>query len=257
MRTKLAVLILVLLFALFSVNAVYAQKAVNLKASVGRYYFSASGYVSPYASIVMTSQNIFLASTVADSNGRFFLPRSLVNDGFNEFCLEATDIRRIGDSYTCFKTDAPTSDFSKNDIFLSPTVGLSGRKITPNSSITASGYTMPESSVSMNLGNNFWIQTEANSNGYYKTIIQKIPKGDYELFASASYKNKSSIKPTRTYKIESVGLLSILPSWVFLAVLFLALILIIILLIILWKKRHKKGGRGRSIHFPKFFSLHV
>lgn len=254
MKIKLAAFITSLLFVLTFSASVHAQEGVSLKASIGRYYFSASGIASPYASVVMISQNIFLSSAVADSKGRFVLPRTLVNDGFDEFCLEVADIRRIGDSYTCFKTDPPKSDFSKDEIFLAPTVGLSGRKITPNSSIFASGYTMPNSDVSVNLGNDFWIATEADTNGYYKAEIKKIPKGTYELYAAATYQNKGSIKPTRTFKVESIGWLSSIPAWILLLALILILILIFIPLIILWMRRRKKRSRGgKSIHLPKFF----
>jgi hypothetical protein len=254
MKIKLAVIIFGLLFGLSHSTSVNAQGGIGLKASVGKYRFSASGIASPYASIVMTSQNIFLSSAVADSKGRFVLPRALVNDGFSDYCLEVSDIRRIGDSYTCFKTDPPESDYSKSDIFLAPTVGLTGRKITPNSSIFASGYTMPNSDVSVNLGNNLRITTEADVNGYYKVEINKIPKGSYELYAAATYQHKGSIKPTRTFKIESLGLLSSIPSWLLLLALILVLILIIIPLIILWMRRRRKRGRaGRSIHLPKLF----
>jgi hypothetical protein len=88
-----------ILFSLFSLsltlpNLVQAQNNVEVKASVGKYYFSAKGIVSPYASVVMTTQNTFMSSTVADEQGNFSLPEALVNEGFTDYCLEAVDIKR-------------------------------------------------------------------------------------------------------------------------------------------------------------------
>lgn len=230
----------VLIFLLFP-SSIQAQNIVELKSTVGRYYFFASGLVSPYASVVMTSQDYFLSSTVADSEGRFFLPQALVNDGFNNFCLEAVDIRRIGTSYTCFDVEIPNRDFSKDQIFLPPTVGLSGRKIEPNSSITASGYSMPGSKINVKLDEKYWIETVADVNGYYKTDIgSDVPPGKYELYATAVYEVKKSEKPTRTFPIEVLGLFQMIPAWLIgLSILILILMLLIILFIILWKRRRK------------------
>jgi hypothetical protein len=237
----LGTLSLFCLFLLFPKN-VTAQEDLQFQASVGKYYFSASGIVSPYASVVMTSQDYFLASTVADEDGKFYLPKALVNDGLDNFCLEAIHIRRIGTSYTCFNVEVPKRDFSKDQIFLPPTVGLSGRKIEPNSSITASGYTMPSSTVNVKLGEGFWVEAKADENGFYNTELKSgIPPGKYELYATAVYGAQISEKPTRTFTIEVIGLLNKIPLWlIVLLILILILILVFILLIILWKRRRKK-----------------
>ena len=233
---------------------VQAQEEVELEASVGRFYFSASGIVSPYASVVMTSQDYFLSSTVADSEGKFYLPEALVNDGFNSFCLEAVDIRRLGTSYTCFEVEPPKADFSREDLFLPPTVGLSGRKIEPNSSITASGYTMPNSTVDVKLGESFSVEAKSDINGYYNTELKSgIPPGKYELYATAVYGAKTSEKPTRTFTIEVLGWLQKIPIWlIILIILILASIFIFIPLIILfWKRRRKKKGEAKKTNKKK------
>jgi hypothetical protein len=234
-----------LVFAtLFMLNATFshAQDTVELEATVGKYYFSASGMVSPYASIIMTSQDFFLSSTVADENGKFMLPEALVNDGFKSFCLEAVDIKRLGTSYTCFDVVMPEGDFSKDDIFLPPTVGLSGRLIEPNASITASGYTMPEGNVDMKLGEGFSVELMADVNGYYNTELEAgIPPGKYELYAMAVYGASISEKPSRTFTVEVLGASNRLSSWITWITLFVVLFLIIIIpVIILLRRRFKR-----------------
>lgn len=248
MRYKLFVILAVLSVTLILPGISRGQNSVDLEASIGRFYFSASGIVSPYASVVMTSQDYFLSSTVADEEGRFYLPEALVNDGFNSFCLEAVDIRRIGTSYTCFEVDPPERDYSKDEIFLPPTVGLSGRKIEPNSSITASGYTMPGSTVDVRLGEGYGVEAQADLNGYYSTeLTAGVPPGKYELYATAVYGAKISEKPTRTFTIEVLGLFSLIPSWlIWLILILLTSIVIFIPFIILWRKRRKDKDKAKK-----------
>jgi len=243
---KIFILAITGITLLFSSAESFAQSTVDLEARVGKYYFSASGIVSPFASVVMTTQGILMSSTVADADGRFYLPRALINDGFNNFCLEAVDVRRIGTSYTCFDTQLPTRDFSKDEIFLPPTVRLSERQIKPNSSIVASGYTMPGSKVSVNLREGYWFQATADENGYYKTEIKDLPTGKYQLYVTAVYEGKKSEKPTGTFEIEVLGWFAMIPSWFFL-ILILVPLALIILLIILWKRRrkHKDEDKGK------------
>lgn len=247
MRVIFSSFIIMFVTALLFAGTVHAQNEVDVEGSVGRYYFSASGIVSPFASVVMTSQDLFLSSTVANSEGRFALPQALVNDGFNNFCLEAIDIRRIGTSYTCFDTQPPERDFSKDEIFLPPTVGLSGRKIKPNSSITASGYTMPGSNVDVKLGEGYFVEAKANQDGYYKTEIKnEVPPGKYQLYATAVYGTKISEKPTRTFEIEVLGLLASIPIWIWISFIFILIILIFILLIILARKRRRNDKKKKK-----------
>lgn len=243
----------------YGANVTGTPYSVNMKASVGRYYFSASGIISPFASLVLTTHGNFLASTVADLKGNFQFQPSLVNDGFDSYCIEATDIRRIGTSYTCFKSDPPKANIEKDGLFLAPTVGLSGRKITPNSSIFSSGYSMPNSTVTINLGNGLWITAKADEGGYYKSEIKEIPPGKYELYAGAYYEKKTSDKPTRTFKVESISLFSSIPKNILLIATVFSLVLVFILVIILFKKfkNRKKEKKGKKTNRPlRTFSLH-
>ncbi len=239
-------LVFIVSFFFISASFVYAQKAVELKASVGKYYFSVSGFVSPFASIVLSSNSIFMASTVADNKGNFSISNVLINEGFSDFCFEVVDLKRVGDSFTCLKIPPATGDTIREKIFLPPTVGLSARKISPGSSIFASGYGMPNAKVLLNISEGIILRTTADASGFYKIEIKNLPAGKYSLFATARYEEKDSEKPTRKHEIESLSSPKIL------VIVLLILVIIILLLILLSKKmRNKIRGLFRKKAFSK------
>jgi hypothetical protein len=174
-------------------------------AQVGELYLSLSGWISPNASVVLTSDGIFLRSTVADSKGNFYISQVLIRSGFSHFCLEAIDFRRIGDSYTCFNISPAKEDVIMKDIFLPPTLGLSRSEIGENEEATAFGYTMPNATVKLYLSSGKTLETTADSEGYYEFKIKNLKAGKYELYAKASYQNKESLAPTKSLKLTSLS----------------------------------------------------
>ncbi len=213
-------------------------QSTNVTASVGKYYVTISGYVSPFASIVMSQDSIFMASTVADQEGNFTLNNVFVNEGFTDFCLEAIDVKRVGDSYTCLNIEPVFKDQIKDEIFLPPTLGLSGKKINPGSSVFASGYSMPNAKVIINISKDIKIEIRAEENGFYKYEIKEIPAGKYSLFATANHENKDSEKPTRTKDLEALSIGGLLQQNLLLILLFVLLVMVgIILFLILLSRR--------------------
>lgn len=234
----IVVIVSLLLFTLSRTNA----QSTKLQASVGKYYFSVSGYVSPFASIVLYSNSIFMASTVADPKGNFSIKGVLINEGFSDFCFEVVDVKRVGDSFTCLKIPAATGDTQRENIFLPPTVGLSARKINPRSSIFASGYSMPNAKVILSISKDIKIEVIADASGFYKYEIKDLASGKYSLFATASYEKKDSEKPSRKKDFESLSageLISKNLPFVLLIVL-IGLIILILLIILLSKKVRDK-----------------
>jgi hypothetical protein len=153
----------------------------------------------------MTSDNVFVRATVADSNGNFHISQIGVARGFSQFCLENVDFQRIGDSVTCFQIDPVTGNTSKSDIFLPPSLGLSSQKTTPLTYIYAFGYTMPGSSVNLKVSEGITLKTQASQNGYYKVKVEKLAVGTYQLFATANYSGKESVKPSKTQELKSLS----------------------------------------------------
>lgn len=210
MRRVLPFLLLsaVVLCGLFSpapAQALELSGQTHVTAAVGAYYLSVSGYIAPYASIVLTSNGVFYRATVAGPDGRFSISQVLINKGFSSFCLEALDYKRLGSSFTCFNVPPATGDIVKKDIFLPPTLGVQKTEIAAGSDALAYGYTMPGAKVTLYLDGVGTLTTTADSSGYYEFIIKKLQAGNHHIYAIAVYKGIPSVKPSRQILIKALS----------------------------------------------------
>lgn len=164
-----------------------------------------SGFVSPFASIVMTSDDKFIRSTSADKDGNFSLSQIEVKKGFSSFCLEVVDFKRVGDSQTCFKIAPVTTNTTKTNIFLPPTIGLTARKIGPKATSVGFGYGMPGSEVTVHISDSVSLTAVADQNGLYKVEIKNLKPGTYSLFATAKFYSKNSEVPNKRIQLESLS----------------------------------------------------
>lgn len=242
---------------------------VEVLAKVGEYYLSVSGYVSPFASIIMTSDDVFLRSGVADENGNFSISQVLIKPGFTGFCLTAVDVKKIGESTTCFTVAPANSDIVMTDIFLPPTLGLARTEMAEGASTTAFGYTMPGALVTLRFSNGKILTVQADETGYYSTTIEGFKAGTYQIYATAEYEGKQSLAPSKPLQFKTLSLIAqtsqTLQSlwerfwdwlkslglgllWIALAI----LILIIILILKLWPEKFRWLFR----HHPKFVIFH-
>ena len=271
-KTKLKIKkFLLFLFALYIlsfnfISVVQAAFQVEVSGQVGKYYLNLSGYISPYASVVLTIDGIFIRATVADAKGNFSISGVLIKDGFSNFCLEAVDFKRLGDSLTCFNDPPAHGNVTKTDIFLPPTLGLSKNEIAEGGETLAFGYTMPGALVTLYLSNGQKLTTYADNTGYYIFHIKGLKAGQYNLYARAEYNHKESLAPTRTLKLKALSLweqiiafiMSILkniakffsswalgPLWLGLPI----LILIIILILKLWPEKFTFIYQSRLLIF--------
>jgi hypothetical protein len=176
----------------------------TVEASVGEYYLSLWGYVSPFASITLTFDGIFARSTVADEKGNFIISQVLIKAGLTNFCLDAIDFKRIGESYTCFTIPPAIDSVTMKDIFLPPTLGLSRTTINVGGKATAFGYTMPKATVTLHI-NNQLLTTTADASGYYEFTIQNLAVGSYTLYATANYQQKESLVPTKKLQLQALS----------------------------------------------------
>lgn len=173
-------------------------------ATLGDFYLSLSGYISPFASIVLTSDGIFIRATVADQYGNFSISQILIKRGFSHFCLDAIDFRRIGESFTCFSIPPAQGSVIIKDIFLPPTLGLSRTEIAEGSEAVAFGYTMPGAIVTLNIDGKK-LTTTADKTGYYEFHLKGLKAGTYTLFATANYKSKDSLSPSKKLQLKSLS----------------------------------------------------
>lgn len=227
----------------------------QVSATVGEFYLTVSGFVAPYASIVLTTTNgAFLKSSVADSQGNFSFEKHLVERGFSGFCLTAVDFKQLGESKTCFSFPPLEDSITMTDLFLSPTLGLSRAEIGVGNVAYAFGYTRPGAKVTLYITNNRTLTAVADNTGYYAFELKNLPPGQYDLYALAEENGRKSIKPTKqiqlkvlTYTEQTTNalknlldrLVDLITTIWYIPLLFAIplLILIIILIRKLWPKR--------------------
>lgn len=202
MKTCLKALFVLILFILFNTRSAFAitfppgHANVNVSASVGQFYISLSGFIAPYASVVLTSDGNIIRSTVADSKGNFYLSQILVKQGFDHFCLDAVDVKRLGQSEACFKISPVTGDYTKNNIFLPPTIGLFRTQINAGSNAIIWGYSMPGAVVTVHSSDGQTYTATAGKDGFYQITAYIAKAGTYDMYADATYQAQKSEKPT-------------------------------------------------------------
>ncbi len=239
----------------------------TVKATVGDFFLNVSGFIAPYASLVMTSDNVILSSSVADALGNFSFSGLFIKRGFSGFCIKAVDFRLIGYSTACVNFPPASQNVSLDQLFLPPTIGISTTEFTEGLATTAFGYTMPLAAVKIDLGGGLTFTTSADTNGYYKTDIT-IPKaGKYNLVVTAVYQGKTSLDPKnppqilvlsafeqiqKTLKEKQSTLVSLVG--IFGLLLILAIIILPIILFFFRKRGKLHFGvskNAQKISFPK------
>lgn len=224
--------------------------SVSVKASVGEFHLTISGYASPFASVTLYANGQLLSGTVADANGVFSFVGIPISRGNSSFCLTTIDVKRLGDSEACITTEPAASDISKTDLFLPPTLGLFRTQIGPGEEALVFGYSMPGSLVTLHFSNGKDLQITADSSGYYEFRIKNLEAATYKLSATALYQRKDSLLPTKTKELTVLTLQqkavnrleqlftfpkNVLPTLSPLLVILLLIILLIILLLLLKK----------------------
>ncbi len=182
------------------------SKSTVVTATVGTYHLTVSGYQSPYASIILKTQNgVFLASTTADSNGYFSISNILINSSVLTYCFQAVDFKRIGESDACITLDGPiSSDVTKNNIFLPPTIGLSKKQINAGQNAIIYGYSMPGATVYLYIEGKI-VTLLADSTGFYTYTYKNVPEGTFRITTSAELNGDKSLDPTNDVVLESLS----------------------------------------------------
>jgi len=178
---------------------------IEVKASVGDFFLNLCGWMSPYASIVLTSDDIFMGATVADKGGNWAFKDLLIRRGFSRFCLTSIDFHRLGESEVCISIPPAQEAVTMCEIFLPPTLGLSRNQVPAGGKVLAFGYTMPGAKVTLHLSNGQKLETYADGNGYYVFELEGIAAGKYQLYATANYKDKESLKPSKTLELIALS----------------------------------------------------
>jgi len=197
----------ILLFFLTSFPILSFAQASNQEgktevvANVAGLNLKLSGMASPNASIALsTKSGQFLYAAVADFKGEFEI-KTEVNQGLSDYCLETVDFKRQGNSLVCF-SESSTGDIVRDGLFLPPTIGLFRNEVAEGSDVTISGFSMPDSIVSIQITNSKKVSVKADKSGYYSFKEEKIKAGSYLLFAGAVYSGKESLKQEKGVSLK-------------------------------------------------------
>lgn len=179
---------------------------VAVGASIGQFYVNFSGFIAPFASVVLTSDNIVIRATSADGSGNFYISQVLVKPGFDHFCFTAVDVKRLGESDACFTIPPVYGNYTKANIFLPPTIGLFRTEINAGSNAIIWGYSMPGATVTVHSSDGKAYTVTADASGFYQvnTLIAKA--GTYDLSATAVLKQQNSEKPTNKVTLIALTL---------------------------------------------------
>lgn len=178
---------------------------VTVSATIGEYYLSVSGYISPFASVALIIDGIYYRGTVADANGNFSITGVRIKSGLTGFCLQAKDYHNLGESYSCFKIPPASGNVTKKDIFLPPTLAIERSEIAAGSRVLAFGYTMPGATVRLHIAGRILTVT-ADKTGYFVVTIDGLSAGEYQLYADATYNGHDSVAPSRFLKLRALSL---------------------------------------------------
>lgn len=221
----------------------------RVSGSVGEYYLTLTGYTSPFASVSLYIDNIFIRGTVANEKGDFSISQVLIKLDLAKFCLKTADAKHLGESESCISIPAAQGSLEKNEIFLPPTLALSKNQIPQNSAAIAYGYTRPGAEVTLFLDNGKKFIKTADAIGYFEFSLNGFKAGKYTMFATAKYNNVEAIGPSKKIELNVLSttgqavakignfwdwLWKLLSSWG-LGILWLAIPIIILIIILILK----------------------
>lgn len=228
-----------------STSAATQSGVTNVTVTVSGNIMTLSGYIAPFASIVLSINGTVIASTVADSAGNFSFSNIAVPKASSSVCLESVDFKKLGQSEACIGIIAVNGVISRSNVFLPPTFGVQRTDVLVGNSAIGFGYGMPGATITVHINDLSGCVVTADTTGYYQCSIVIQKEGDNTLFADAVLKGKASeqqlkkilikglafIKPTSipTQLPAFPGVFSI-PWWVWLLLVLIVIILIIILL---------------------------
>lgn len=237
--------------------------------TVGEHYLTLTGYTSPFASVSLYIDNIFIRGTVANEKGDFSISQVLIKLGLTKFCLKTADAKHLGESESCITIPAASGSLEKNDIFLPPTLALSKNQIPENSSIIAYGYTKPGADVTLVLNNGQKLVAKADASGYFQFTLKNLKAGKYTLYATGKYNNIDSLASSKKLELNVLSktgqtvakigdfwnwLWNLFTSWG-LGILWLAIPIIILIIILILKllPKHFSGLFKWPFKLPGLF----
>ena len=195
--------------------------SVSISAAVGENEVTIYGYTSPNAKVELTGVDIY-SLDYSDANGYYEFTKLVLPKNSSELCLQSIDDNNLSSSFVCVP-HPPETNYHTNigPIVLPPTVALSESSINPNSTVTSSGQSVPNSTVTVyfykvdDSASSFpksvaayslpKVETTTDQNGNYSINLPTAYASNYRLYTSVIYNNNFSPKSnTLLYTMPSL-----------------------------------------------------
>lgn len=179
-------------------------------ATVGKTSLSIYGYGPADSEVILSGFGVS-EKVVSDKIG-FFKFNKIYSYTFfyPELCIQAKDSNGLITQPTCIPA-LPINSFVPNEIgpvFLSPTISLSNNNVVVNNEVIVSGYTVPNTNVSVYMAQNYSLpiyQTASDYNGKYEFSFISSVSNSYKMFSFAK------VGENLTNKSTTLGLSTISP----------------------------------------------
>ena len=167
---------------------------------------SISGYIAPFASVVLTVNGNILGSVVADSKGNFSFSNVIAPKATSTLCLTAEDFKKLGTSEACISVTPTNGVIAKTGVFVPPTLGVQRTNVYVGNDAIAFGYGMPGAQITVHINDDMGCTVTAQTTGYYTCAIIIKTTGNNTLFADATLLGKPSEKQLQKVLIQGISL---------------------------------------------------
>lgn len=209
-----------------------SPRPVQISALVGSGAVTIFGYTSPNSKVELSNPQVY-DQTYSLTDGFFVFNRTILPYTLADLCLSSTDESGRRTTPVCVPPP-PLNDFHSDigPILLAPTLSLDRSDIHPNSTIIASGQSIPNSQVSI-----YFFQTtdqapafprfaqafslpkltvSSQADGSYSFSLPTAYASDYRLFSTAQFLDEPTPKSNiLTFHLPSLWYLFWSEYWVY------------------------------------------
>lgn len=226
------------------------------------------GFSQPFTLFGYTSSNSYVqleapsasAKTISNSTGYFEFNQIILPTQAKELCFTSQDSANRSNPPTCIVTP----DFKKNyqkvgPILLAPTLSLSSANPHPGETLIASGQTIPNRNITLNLylqnsnapsfpssvlatvdqSQTLQIPVQSDSAGHFSLSLPTTKATGYKIIAQTIFDTNSLSPPSFPLYFSLPTILILLLQILPMLVLFLPLCLLFLVLLFFWHKTKK------------------
>lgn len=172
-----------------------------------------TGFTAPRSTVTALVDGKIAQNTTADGNGAFTVTLTAIARGAYTFGIYSTDANKVKSStFSTSFTVTGARESSLSNIFIAPTVMATPDPVNPGQTLTLSGYTVPNGTVTVenqkdgNSGTLKQFTAQANGSGQWSVVV------DTTGYQSGTYKARAKVATAQgvtssfsTYAIYGVG----------------------------------------------------